>query len=42
MRAADVIDLIRGGELCVVDVTGEAGNDNGQLLELLRGLLDEA
>ncbi len=41
MRAADVIPLMRdGGELTVVDVTGDTSAGGGKLLELLRGLLE--
>ena len=42
MRAADVIPLMRdGGELTVVDVTGDTSAGGGRLLELLRGLLED-
>ncbi|MBE7008419.1 MAG: hypothetical protein E7422_04640 [Ruminococcaceae bacterium] len=41
IRLADVIPLlVDGGELTVTDVTGDTGTGNGQLLELLRGLLE--
>lgn len=41
MRLCDVIDLMRdGGGLRVVDVTGDGGSGNGQLLSLIKGLID--
>ena len=42
MRMVDVIDHMKDGgdELRIVDVEGDVGGGNGQLVELLRGLLE--